>query len=271
MTRFMKTDLTDLTFLFPIKPDSIIRIENLLATTKYILRNFNTNIFVLEVSSYNNGFLYKLLDQRIDYSFLEDKDPIFHRTKYRNEMAKQVKTPFLAVWDVDVIVDKQLIIEAVVKLRNGEADVAYPYDGRFYDTSEIIRSLFIQKNKIQILHKNKERMLLIYGDDHRGGAFIAPTVKYKQIGMENENFYGWGEEDFERYKRWKTLELNIYRSHGCMYHLSHPRDINGHYNSSRQMEISKSEYIKLWKSSRDDLVLKNNSNIKNGKYNGYPN
>ena len=94
----MKTDLRDLTFLFPLKPDSIIWIENLLATTGYILRNFDTNLSVLEASAYNNRLLNKLLNRKIAYSFLEDKDPVFHRTKYRNLMTKEVKTPFLAVW-----------------------------------------------------------------------------------------------------------------------------------------------------------------------------
>jgi len=252
----MKTDLTDLTFLFPLRPDSIIRVENLLATTGYILRNFNTKVCVLEVSAYNNGLLSKLLNRRIAYSFIEDKDPVFHRTKYRNLMTKEVKTPFLSVWDVDVIVDKQLIMDTMEILRNGKADVAFPYNGMFYDTSEIIRNLFIRKNQIQLLHKNRDRMLLIYGNDHKGGAFIASTEKYRQTGMENENFYGWGEEDFERYKRWLILGLNIYHASGYMYHLSHPRDRNGGYNSQRQMEISKSEYVKIWKSSCEDLILK---------------
>ena len=251
----MKTDLEDLTFLFPLRSDSIIRIENLLSVTSYILRNFKTNLSVLEVSDYNNGIISKVINRKIDYSFIENKDPIFHRTKYRNLMVRAVKTPLLAVWDVDVIVDKQLIIDAIEKLRNGEADVAFPYDGKFYDTSEIIRRLFIRKNKIQILHKNKDRMLLIYGDDHKGGAFIASTELYKQMGMENEKFYGWGEEDYERYNRWMTLGLNIYRAPGCMYHLSHPRDMNGYFISQRQMEITRSENIKTWKSSFDELIV----------------
>jgi len=169
-------------------------------------------------------------------------------------MTREVETPFLALWDVDVIVDKQLIIDAMEKLRNKKADVAFPYNGMFYDTSEIIRALFIRKNRIQILHKNKEYMSLIYKDEHTGGAFIASTEKYRQMGMENEKFYGWGDEDYERHSRWKNLGFKIYRAPGCMYHLSHPRDRNGRYNSLRQMEIAKSEFIKTQKSSYDELV-----------------
>ena len=246
--------MEDLTFLFPLKPDSIVRIENLLAVTDYLLRHFNTRLSVLEVSNYESGILRKLLNRKIDYSFIEDKDPVFHRTKYRNRMACEVKTPFLSVWDVDVIVDKQLITDTMEKLRSGDAEVAFPYNGEFYDTSEIIRSLFIRKKQIRILHKNKDRMSMIYGKILFGGAFMVNTEKYKLTGMENEKFYGWGDEDFERYKRWQNLGLKIYRAPGCMYHLSHPRDMNGQYNSARQREISKAEYLKTKNSSYKELA-----------------
>jgi len=169
-------------------------------------------------------------------------------------MIKEVKTPFIAIWDVDVIVDKQLITDTMKKLRGGEADVAFPYNGEFYDTSNIIRTLFLKKKQIHLLHRNKDLMSLIYKDKHIGGAFMASTEKYIQSGMENEKFYGWGPEDFERYSRWQNLGFKIYRASGCMYHLSHPRDANGRYNSQRQMEITLSEYQKTRKSSYNELL-----------------
>lgn len=250
----MKTNLEDLTFLMPLKVDSVIRIENLLAIIHYLQRHFQTNIVVLEVGPYNNGILRKLLNRDVKYTFIEDRDPVFHRTKYRNLIAKGVDTPFLAIWDVDVLVDKLQIINTVEILRQGKADIVYPYDGTFYDTSNIIRSLYIKKPQMKILHQNRMRMNLIYGENHKGGAFFAHTDKYRLSGMENEFFYGWGEEDFERYNRWTILGLTIYRIPGCMYHLSHPRDINGYFSSSRQIEITKSENIKTWQSSYNELI-----------------
>jgi predicted glycosyltransferase involved in capsule biosynthesis len=251
----MKTNLEDLTFLFPLKPDSIIRIENLLSINNYLCSQFKTNIAVLEVSTYNNGFLKKLLNKEIKYSFIEDKDPIFYRTKYINLIAKAVDTPFLAVWDADVIVDKELIIDSITKLRTGEADVTYPYNGKFYDTTPIIRSLFIKKKNIEVLHRYKDRMSLIYGENHKGGSFIVNTEKYNRIGLENERFYGWGPEDYERYERWTNLNFKIYRASGCMYHLSHPRDINGRFSSQRQSEMKNAERTKSKNSSYGELTL----------------
>ncbi len=250
----MKTNLEDLTFLMPLKVDSVIRIENLLAVVRYLHRHFRTHIAVLEVGSYDNGLLRKLLNRDVEYTHIEDKDPVFHRTKYRNIITKAVKTPFMAIWDVDVLVDKKQILDTMIKLRYEEADMVYPYDGQFYETSDIIRSLYMKKPQIKILHQNRKRMNLIYGENHYGGAFFANTEKYRLSGMENEKFYGWGEEDFERYNRWMILGLNICRVPGCMYHLSHPRDMNGRFNSLRQMEITKSENARTWHSSKNELI-----------------
>ena len=80
----MKTNFEDLTFLMPLKVDSVIRIENLLVVIRYLQRHFQTHIVVLEVGSYNNGILRKLLNRDVEYRFMEDRDPVFHRTKYRN-------------------------------------------------------------------------------------------------------------------------------------------------------------------------------------------
>jgi len=254
----MKTNLEDLSFLMPLKVDSVIRIENLLAIIHYFQRHFQTHIAVLEVGNYNNGLLQKLLNREVKYTFIEDRDPVFHRTKYRNIMAKAVETPFLAVWDVDVLVDKSQIIDAMEKLRKSEADIAYPYDGRFYDTSEIIRKLFMKKQQMKILHQNRKRMTLIYGENHKGGAFLANTEKYRLSGMENENFYGWGPEDFERYDRWINMEFKVHNSQGGMYHFTHPRDMNGRFNSNRQMELTNSERTKTSQSSYNELYTQIN-------------
>ena len=44
----MKTDLTDVTFIIPVKIDSDDRRRNLKITLSYLQRNFDTNIIVCE-------------------------------------------------------------------------------------------------------------------------------------------------------------------------------------------------------------------------------
>ena len=50
----MRIDLTDTTFIIPVRIDSMIRLENLLMSVDSIVRYFRTRILILEASSYQN-------------------------------------------------------------------------------------------------------------------------------------------------------------------------------------------------------------------------
>ena len=91
-----KIDLMDITILIPVRLDSIIRIENLLASIESVRRNFRTNLYVLEASKYNNHLLEKLLPGTVRYFWVCDNDPVFYRTHYLNQLAQMASTPYLA-------------------------------------------------------------------------------------------------------------------------------------------------------------------------------
>ena len=80
----MKFDLKDTTFIIPVRIDSIIRLENLLLTLENLESNFDTNIVIVEADYYHNGILKQLISDNVSHRFIEDKDPIFHRTKHLN-------------------------------------------------------------------------------------------------------------------------------------------------------------------------------------------
>lgn len=251
----MKTDLNDLTFLIPIRIDSMIRLENALAVITYLRRRFNTRIMVLEANRYNSKILQKLLPKDVEYYFIEDKDPVFYRTYYLNWMTSKVQTDYLAIWDADIIIPPNQILDAITQLRIRQADIAFPYSGIFLDASEIIRMLFITTQRLSVLTRNKDKMKPLYSSPNmKGGAILVNVEKYKKAGMENERFYGWGPEDFERYERWFTLGYKIYRTEGCLYHLSHPRDMNGKYNSRQQMKDTSYELSVTRSSSAEEIL-----------------
>jgi predicted glycosyltransferase involved in capsule biosynthesis len=137
----------------------------------------------------------------------------------------------VAVWDADVIAPVNQIVKALELLRNGEADFVYPYEKQFLDTSPILRSLFIQKTEIEIFERNAQKMSEMYLPDPVGGGFMANLKVYKEAGLENENFYGWGPEDHERYHRWENFGCIIKRIPGPLFHLSHGRGINSTYHN----------------------------------------
>ena len=85
----MKYDMKDLTVLIPIRVESLVRLENVLAVIRYLRKYFETNIMVLEADKRNNGVLCSLLPQNVDYIFVPDNDPVFYRTKYINQMTRK--------------------------------------------------------------------------------------------------------------------------------------------------------------------------------------
>jgi len=231
----MKYDLTDTTFIIPVRLDTIVRLENLILSVDYLQEWLQTHIVVLEAAPYNNGMIQRLLKDRITYLFIEDKDPVFHRTKYLNQMTMKVKTEFTGIWDTDVIVPHEQITDAIQHLRHHLCDIAYPYDGDFYDISDLLRNHYIVHRDLEFLKTNRGKMQLLYNVEGvigaLGGAIFANTDKYRLSGMENEAFYGWGLEDGEMYYRWLSFDLKIYRSKGCLFHLTHTRDANGRFRS----------------------------------------
>jgi hypothetical protein len=235
----MKQDLKDITFLILVRIDTIERMENLLATTEFLLSHFDTTINVLEVSSYNNGILKKLLNRKVNFRFVKDDDPIFYRTKYLNNMLRSAKTPYVSVWDADVLATVEQITETMNILRTMRADFVYPYRKKLMDTTSILRKLYMEHKKITFLSENIDKMKEMYPPVSVGGAFFCKLESYINIGLENEDFYGWGVEDGDRFLRWKNSAYKIERTDGVLFHLSHPRGINSLFHKKDQMFIKK--------------------------------
>ena len=233
----IKHDLKDVTFLLLVRIETIERLENILTVTEFLSSNFDTNIVVWEVASYNNKVLMSLLNKKVSYTFLEDDDNILYRTKYLNQMMKASETPYVAVWDVDVLAPVKQILETVSLLRQDIASFVYPYTGDFLDTGFIIRKLYLKKRLIEFLEENSNKMIKLYPPNPLGGAFFCKLDAYIDLGLENDEFYGWGIEDGERFHRWRTSKYKLERVRGALYHLSHPRSFNSRYHHCDQRFI----------------------------------
>lgn len=248
-----KMNLNDATFLIPIRIETIERLENLKASTDYLLKYFDTHIFILEASARNSGFLKKCLSSKIDLEFIKDNQVIFHRTRYLNMLTAKAETPLIAIWDSDIIVRCEQIIMAIRNLREGRVDFIFPYHGLFLDTGFPIRNDFLKSSDITFLERNFKKMSAPYGFTACGGGFFANKKVYCKAGKENENFYGWGPEDGERVKRWQILGMRAARVKGPMFHLSHPRGINSGFRSKEDSKKGLREYLRICRMTTNEL------------------
>ena len=248
-----KIDLSDVSFLMPVRIDSIDRLENIMLVVDFLLSHFDTNIQILEASEINNGILKKTLPTGVQIEYVEDFDKVFHRTYYINCLIHNTSSRFCAVWDADVIADCTQLQESLQILRDGTADFVYPYTELFLNVPEIIKEHFFETRDVNILLNNVGKMEQMYPPAPIGGAFIANREKYIESGSENENFYGWGVEDGERYNRWKALEYKVSRVEGPLFHFTHSRSINSLFHDNKQREIKFGELYHTGLMSKEEL------------------
>lgn len=250
----MKTNLKDVTFTIPVRYDTDDRVENVTLIVDYINHHFDTNIIVLEEDKEQK---FSFLKDKVDYRFVKCDDPNLHRTKCLNDMAKMANTPIISNYDTDVLFKVQNYIGAANLIREGKAEMVFPYEGPFMECARtpyfarIRESLSVDGIEKEELHCNHPNSV--------GGCIFWNKSTFMRIGMENQNFKSWGWEDNERIARATKLGVSMKRTSGILYHMSHKRladsmPNNAHYNNN-QREFNKvnamnkqqlENYVKTW-------------------------
>lgn len=233
-------DLKDVTFVIPFHYDSEDRLQNLECILKFIQSNFHTNIVLVE--SYQDKPYARQLAFSGDgmlYIPVKQIGGIFHRTKIINEGIKACKTKYFCNYDVDVIFPIQNMVKAMELLREC-VQVCYPYDGRFID----IKRRYITDGVID--------EHVSFATESVGGAVFMDKEAYWKAGWEDENIYGWGFEDCERYARLHTLGFSIARTEGKCWHISHSRGINSS-NQNPHDAANRKEYEKVKAMNKEEL------------------
>lgn len=240
-------DFKDVTFIIPIKFDSEDRKQNFKITINHLLNNFETNIIVMESDIKSNKDFIDSITKKIDYIFDQNETGIFHRTKMLNHMTKKCNTDIVVNYDIDVIFKIDQYIESRKKIKDG-CGFCFPYEGKFYDIKE---NYFpnIEKNQFDLIDLNK---CTLFNPNSLGGALFFDKNVYKKIGFENQNFISWGYEDWERVTRINKMGLNICRSKGVLYHLTHKRDHNSNETNPNYLNNQR-EFNKITNMNKEQL------------------
>lgn len=247
-------DISDFTFLVPVRIDSEERKLNLITVVKFLSINFGSNIHVLEADSIQR-FDPQEIDADYSYHFISDNDEVFYKAHYVNILLNLAETKFAAVWDADIIASPELVINGTCMLRKHESLLVIPYDGRVHSVDALISSVFRQRMEINVLRENIALFQLTYGYHSTGGAYFVEREKYLAYGGENKNFYGWGPEDMERVKRMEILGLKVhFEKGGGLFHLWHPRRHNSRFANKETELRNRKEFLHTCKSDRESLL-----------------
>ncbi|ASZ12512.1 hypothetical protein KTO58_12005 [Chitinophaga pendula] len=225
-----KIDLSDVTFLIPVRIDSDDRWNNLKTITHYLHKYFKTNIMILEADTISKIDI-SMLPPTVQHIFVRDEQFWFHRTKYNNEMIRRCSTPFIALYDTDVIIDYHQLTEATSLLRSAAYQIVSPYDGAFVRVNEKDqKELFMKQLDIRIIN-NENAAHRVKFHKSWGGAILLNKQAFIESGMENEAFYKWGPEDMERIRRMEILGYSFTRVKGPLFHIDHVIMHNSEYSS----------------------------------------
>jgi len=209
-------DLSDVTFLIPLRIDSGERLRNVMTTTSWLVDHLNTNVIVgiADVLSVES-----LLDSRVRVVQIDDHPHLpFHSTRVFNELSQYVTTPIFVHYDTDIIIPVEQFHPAAEMIRSNEYDVVLPFDTWVSVPSDEIPTL-LEQNNVAYAPVGYPRSL----GDPVGGCVMRSMHNFIDVGMDNEHFIGWSPEDKERIYRAQTLGSRVTRIPGPMFHLEHPR------------------------------------------------
>ena len=232
-----KHNLTDTTFIIPVKIESDDRLRNAITVCCFLLSKFDTNILIKEVNSepvFENEALPQIKEfigdtSNISYYFeKESDDSFFHKTRYFNELLCKCNTDVVSAYDIDVLLPVSTYLKAE-KMCKDEYDLVYPFgfgtqenqvkwQKKVFASDELVSDFLNQNFDFSIFenHSQKDRA-------QWGHAQFFKRESYIEGGMENENFKAWGPEDEEKHYRFPKLGYNTGRIFDWVYHLEHSR------------------------------------------------
>lgn len=263
-----KIDLTNCTFMIPIRLESNDRLRNIITLMCYILSNFDTNVIIKEVDSESIFSQYALpqieeflgCEPNINHIFEKSHDNLFHRMKCINEMIKLSNTDVVVNYDCDVLLPVSSYEKSVNLILSG-ADVVYPYGNGVFQTKvksddELVSRFLNNDFDLKILESKS-----FAEQSDFGFCQFFNRISYIEGGMENENFLAYGPEDKERYYRFVKLGYNVLRLDDRIYHLEHSRTSNS--SPDNPNFISNWD---LWKSIQNMTEFELKEYYKNQKY-----
>jgi len=245
-------DLSDVTFIIPVRIESEDRMRNVITTLCYLLENFDTRVILKEVDR-SSVFQESVLPQIKEYlgdkidnltHIFEESDPVdptFYRMRYLNEMIHMSDTEIVANYDCDVLLPIKTYLQARDFILLGGYDVIYPYgqgpwQKKVYATDGMVSDFLSNDCQFSYLEKRYE-----VDNAESGHAQFIRRSSYIEAGMENENFKAYSPEDKERIHRFVTLGYNVGRIENWVYHLEHARTPNS-WLTNPHMENN----FKLW-------------------------
>ena len=274
-------DLSNVTFIIPLRIESGDRLRNIILSTSFLLKTFDCKVIIKE-SDENTNFATWALPQiekiapteNLEFHHENSATNYFHRTRLLNEMVMMATTDIVVNYDSDIILPISSYVEAKRLIDDKEAHLVYPYKfGEKGERKVVMKTIVEDEDDVNNLLNfslikkftsefNPEVLDESYfyaenvngvGWSEYGMCQFFSTQAYKDGYLENEGFIAYAPEDVERHHRWNMLGYTIKRVDNHAYHLEHMRTENSWFNNPRMAQNNALwDYLKVL--TRQELV-----------------
>jgi hypothetical protein len=192
-------------------------------------------------------------------------DGCFHKSRVFNTGIALAGTPYVLLYDCDVLFAAAALCEALEELRTGRTDCVYPYNGvmlqircndgdpqasldaRCLSAAEVFSGAPRERlpTDVEYLHGTID-------EPSAGGALMCDRKKLILMGGLNENIVSYGCEDTELETRLVKLGARLARlpERNC-FHVHHRRGQDSHYNNFHSANLA--EWRKVEAMSKPEL------------------
>jgi len=284
-------DLSNVTFIIPLRIESGDRLRNIILSTSFLLKTFDCKVIIKE-SDESPKFGPWALDQikkiapteNLTYEWDECISNDFHRTRLLNEMVMMTTTDIVVNYDSDIILPISSYVEAKRLIDDKEAHLVYPYKfGEKGERKVVMKTIVEDEDDLDNLLNfslikkftsefNPEVLdeSYFYAENVNGVGWAEygmcqffNTQAYKDGYLENEGFIAYAPEDVERHHRWNMLGYTIKRVDNHAYHLEHMRTENSWFNNPRMAQNNALwDYLKGLTRQELDEYYKNQQYLK---------
>ena len=257
-------DLSNVTFIIPLRIESGDRLRNIILSTSFLLKTFDCKVIIKE-SDENANFATWALPQikkiapteNLEFHHENTATNYFHRTRLLNEMVMMTTTDIVVNYDSDIILPISSYVEAKRLIDDKEAHLVYPYKfGEKGERKVVMKTVVEDEDDLNNLLNfslikkftsefNPEVLdeSYFYAENVNGVGWAEygmcqffSTQAYKDGYLENEGFIAYAPEDVERHHRWNMLGYTIKRVDNHAYHLEHMRTENSWFNNPRMAQ-----------------------------------
>jgi len=236
-----------LTFLIAAKVEHEDRLRNIRATLSYLRHHFDADIIISEQDT--SSKLHDMCKAFHCRHIYKETDEFFNRQRGVNMAAREATTPVIAHYDADILLRPQQIVGATEAIIGGQAQMVYPYDGRFYDVPV---KFFDVINETKDLTKVNLEECELFNPHSVGGVVMFDREHYWKCGGANESFKSVGYEDNEINTRFKKYDTKIMRTQWPLWHLTHARGETS-FNFNPHIELNRNLYMEIERMTPEQL------------------